>query len=55
MMAANYGPESSVKLLLQRRAQAGLRNSHGQSAADLARLAGREALAKELDAIAPPR
>jgi len=53
MMAAQYGSEASVDLLLQRGADAKARNDRGLSAADFARLAGRDALAARLDA--PPR
>lgn len=51
MMAAQYGPEDSVTLLLARQADARLRNDRGLSAADFARLAGREKLAERLDAL----
>lgn len=50
MMAARYGPESSVELLLARGADVKRRNDLGMTAADFARSAGREALAKRLDA-----
>ncbi|EHR71460.1 ankyrin repeat-containing protein [Burkholderiales bacterium JOSHI_001] len=50
MMAANYGSEASVKLLLERGADTKARNGSGRSAADFARLAGRDALAAQLDA-----
>jgi len=49
MMAAQYGAEASVDLLLQRGADPQLRNERGLSAADLARLAKREALAARLE------
>jgi hypothetical protein len=49
MMAARYGPEESVTLLLQREADTRLRNQRGMTAADFARGAGREALALRLD------
>jgi uncharacterized protein len=52
MMAANYGSEASVKLLLARGADTKLRNGSGRSAADFARLAGRDALAAQLEAAA---
>jgi uncharacterized protein len=52
MMAANYGSEASVKLLLERGANPKVRNGAGRSAADFARLAGRDALAALLDAAA---
>jgi uncharacterized protein len=50
MMAANYGAEASVKLLLARGADPQARNGSGRRAADFARLAGRDALAAQLDA-----
>jgi ankyrin repeat protein len=49
MMAASYGPEPSVRLLLERGADAKLRNMRDMSAADFARAGGREALATQLD------
>jgi hypothetical protein len=49
MMAASYGPEASVRLLLERGADAKLRNLRDMSAADFARAGGREALAAQLD------
>jgi uncharacterized protein len=49
MMAAMYGSEASVGLLLSRGAAAGLRNARGQRAADLARGVGREGLADRLE------
>jgi hypothetical protein len=52
MMAARYGSEGSVRLLLARGADARLRNDREMSAADFARSAGREALAAQLDAAA---
>jgi ankyrin repeat protein len=51
MMAAQYGPEDSVKLLLERGAGARLRNQHDLRAADYARLAGRESLTRMLDQV----
>lgn len=51
MMAAQFGPEESVTLLLARGANARLRNERGLSAADFARLAAREKLALQLDAL----
>jgi ankyrin repeat protein len=51
MMAARYGPESSVDLLLARGANPKLRNDHGMTAADFARAGGRESLAARLDAL----
>jgi uncharacterized protein len=49
MMAAQYGSEDSVTLLLKRGADAKRRNQKALSAADFARLAGREVLAKRLE------
>jgi ankyrin repeat protein len=49
MMAARYGDEASADLLLARGADAKLRNDPGLSAADFARLAGRDALADRLE------
>jgi ankyrin repeat protein len=49
MMAARYGDEASADLLLARGADAKLRNEPGLSAADFARLAGRDALAERLE------
>ena len=48
MMAAQYGSEDSVKLLLQRGADPGKRNQKNLSAADFAKLAGRDPLAAQL-------
>ena len=53
MMAAQYGSEDSVKLLLERGADASKRNDRGLRAADFARLSGREPVIKRLDAAAP--
>jgi len=50
MMASRYGPEPSVDLLLSRGADLNRRNEQGLSAADFARLAGRESLADRLAA-----
>ena len=52
MMAARYGPEDAAELLLQRGANAKLRNDLQLSAADFARAAGREQLALRLEAAA---
>jgi uncharacterized protein len=49
MMAAKYGNEASVDLLIARGADARWRNEAGQGAADYARQGGREALAARLD------
>jgi ankyrin repeat protein len=51
MMAAQYGAEESVTVLLARRADARVRNERGLTAADFARLAGRENLALQLEAL----
>jgi ankyrin repeat protein len=50
MMAARYGSERSVALLLQRGADRRLRNQRDLDAADFAREAGRESLARQLAA-----
>jgi ankyrin repeat protein len=52
MMAARYGSERSVELLLRRGANLRLRNQLDLGAADFAREAGREALARQLAAAA---
>jgi ankyrin repeat protein len=52
MMAARYGSEASVDLLLARGANTRLRNDRDMNAADFARSAGRDALAARLDALA---
>jgi ankyrin repeat protein len=52
MMAARYGNEASVDLLLARGADPKARNDRGLTAADFARLAKRDALAARLDALA---
>ncbi|HEU5296863.1 MAG TPA: ankyrin repeat domain-containing protein [Burkholderiaceae bacterium] len=49
MMAARYGSEQSVMLLLEQHADATARNDRGMNAADFARSAGRETLAKRLE------
>jgi ankyrin repeat protein len=49
MMAAQYGVEASVELLLARGADPRVRNEKGLSAADFARLARRDALASRLE------
>jgi hypothetical protein len=49
MMAAQYGAEASVTLLLERGANAKLRNDKGFGVVDFARLGGREALAARLE------
>lgn len=52
MMAARYGNERNVDVLLARGADARRRNERNLGAADFARLAGREALAARLAALA---
>jgi ankyrin repeat protein len=52
MMAARYGHEDSVRLLLAANANPRLRNQKDLSAADFAREAGREALAQQLAQLA---
>jgi ankyrin repeat protein len=52
MMAARYGHEDSVQILLAAKADPRLRNQKDLSAADFARDAGREALANRLAALA---
>lgn len=49
MLAARYGSEESVALLLAKGADRNLRNDRQQTAADTARLDGRESLAKRLE------
>lgn len=49
MMAARYGHEDSVALLLARGADKSLRNERNYNAADYARLDGREAVARWLE------
>jgi ankyrin repeat protein len=49
MMAARYGPEASVELLISRGADVRLRNVKGLNAADFARQVGRESLAARLE------
>ncbi len=52
MMAARYGVESTVDLLLARGANPRLRNDLNLSAGDFARSVGRDKLAQRLDALA---
>jgi ankyrin repeat protein len=52
MMAARYGNEESVDLLLARGANPRVRNDRDMNAADFARSAGRQALAARLDQLA---
>lgn len=49
MMAARYGAESSALLLQARGADTQVRNQRGMNAADFARSAGRESLARKLE------
>jgi ankyrin repeat protein len=51
MMASGYGSEDSVDLLLARGADVRVRNAQALSAADFARRAGRDSLARRLDAL----
>ena len=53
MMAARYGAERSVEILLARGADAARRNDRGLSAADFARDGGRERLEQRLRRLAP--
>lgn len=48
MMAAQYGSEATVILLLERRSDARLTNAEGLNAADFARMGGRPALGDRL-------
>lgn len=50
MLAARYGSEDSVSLLLKKGADRTLRNERNQTAADTARLDGRDSLARRLEA-----
>lgn len=52
MMAARYGDERSVDILLAHHADLRTRNAHGLNAADFARLGGRASLAARLEAAA---
>jgi len=49
MMAARYGSEQTVLLLLAHHADVKVRNERGMNAADFARSVGRESLAERLD------
>ena len=49
MLAAQYGPEASVDLLLDRGADRTLRNANNMQAADFARLAGRDDMVRQLE------
>jgi ankyrin repeat protein len=53
MMAAQYGTEASVKLLLDRGADVKLRNQRELTAVDFARLSGREPLTRMLGKLLP--
>src|SRR5580765_383823 len=55
MMAAQYGSEASVDLLLARGADVNRKNQKGLGAVDFAKLSGREPLIRKLQALAPPR
>ena len=52
MMAARYGPEASLDLLLAQGADVRRVNEAGLTAADFARLGGRDALGQRLDRLA---
>ena len=51
MMAAHYGSEDSVLLLIKRGANLGLRNDQGLNVVDFARLSGREPLTARLQTL----
>ena len=53
MQAARFGAEESVALLLSRGADRSLRNARNYTAADYARLDGREATARQVEVSAP--
>lgn len=53
MQAARFGAEDSVGVLLDRGADRSLRNARNYTAADYARLDGREAMARQVD-VSPP-
>jgi len=55
MMAAQYGSEDSVSLLLARGADVNRRNEKDLRAVDFARMAGRESLVRKLESLTPPR
>ena len=52
MLAAQYGSEDAVQLLLERGADVRVQDERGATAADYARRAGRDKLAARLE---PPR
>lgn len=53
MMAARYGSEDNVMLLLKRGADPAVRNDRALNAADFAREAGRDSLARRIEAATP--
>lgn len=53
MQAARFGAEESVTLLLAKGADRGLRNGRNYTAAEYARLDGRDAMAQRLESSAP--
>lgn len=55
MMAAQYGSEDSVNLLLARSADVNRRNEKALRALDFAKLSGREPLIRKLDSLTSPR
>ncbi len=55
MMAAQYGSEDSVNLLLARGADVNRRNEKDLRAVDFARMSGREALVRTLESLTTPR
>ncbi len=55
MMAAQYGSEDSVNLLLARGADVNRRNEKDLRAVDFARMSGREALVRKLESLTTPR
>jgi ankyrin repeat protein len=52
MMAARYGSEEAVAMLLERGADVAARNQLDLGPADFARAVGRESLAKRLESLA---
>ncbi|MES2099384.1 MAG: ankyrin repeat domain-containing protein [Pseudomonadota bacterium] len=55
MMAAQYGSEDSVSLLLARGADVNRRNERDLRAVDFARMSGREGLIRKLESLTTPR
>ncbi|MES3015542.1 MAG: ankyrin repeat domain-containing protein [Pseudomonadota bacterium] len=55
MMAAQYGTEDSVSLLLARGADVNRRNEKDLRAVDFARMSGREALVRKLESLSTPK